>query len=272
MNRPSSRRCSGSCRAGPRSRRARSRSSSRGPCGQYLGRCRRSSRSRHADRPARDRLGDPLPDAEPAFVLARHQHAAERPLEVRESVRRKRQMKRIVKRGEEHAEEVAGDAEHRRIASGTGAGDLRCALLHVLGGAGSPTHVELVRVAELLTVSGSPWRKSRRRRRAGRAAAVQSSRTTRAVPSTVTVAASPRDSASSPSRSAPDLEDEREEDADEDDEERVADRQKAAITPIAAARRAASARAGAARHAACRRDPCCECRIADRSNPLASRL
>jgi hypothetical protein len=87
------------------------------------------------------------------------------------SVSRKRQMKRIVKRGEEHAEEAPRDAEDCRDGVRNRRRDVLGALLHVLGRAGVAEPGELARVAELLHRLRELLQESRARsRRAGRAA------------------------------------------------------------------------------------------------------
>ena len=65
-----------------------------------------------ADRPARDRLRHALPDLEPALVLARHEHARQRALEVPDVAEQEEADEEDREAGEEDAEEAARDPEH----------------------------------------------------------------------------------------------------------------------------------------------------------------
>ena len=138
-------------------------------------------------------------------------------------------MKRIVKR-RGRREEVARDAEHGRDRVRHRRRDLLRAGLDVAARARVAEPRELVRVRRCCDGRPAARAGSRARSRpAARAATARAPSRARAVPSTVTVAASPRDMPRlrhhEPDRV---LEDEREEDADEDDQERVADRREAA--------------------------------------------
>ena len=72
-----------------------------------------------ADRPARDRLGHALPDAEPPLVLTGHQHARHRPLQVGDVGEEEEADEEDREGGDEDREEVAPDPEHADTASGT---------------------------------------------------------------------------------------------------------------------------------------------------------
>ena len=109
------------------------------------------------------------------------------------SVSRNRQMKMIVKR-RGRRKEVAGDAEHGPDRVRHRGRDLLGAGLHVLGGAAvaEPGRAR-PESRKLSTVCGRSWRKSRTPPTSGTRNSSATTSTATAVPSTVTVAASPRD-------------------------------------------------------------------------------
>ncbi len=104
-------------------------------------------------------------------------------------------MKRIVKHGEEDAEEAAGDAENRGHGIGHRDGDLLRTVLDVLGGAGvAEPRGELIRFAQALhrlrqVLEEVAHRSDERHEQQQH----EDERQRSAVPRTVTVAASPRD-------------------------------------------------------------------------------
>ena len=147
-----------------------------------------------ADRPARDRLRHALPDGEPTLVLARHEDARQRALEVPHVREQEQADEEDREAGEEDGEEAARDAEHRRDRVGDRGRDLLGPVLHVPCRARvAEPRGELVGRAQLPTSSGSSCRKSRTLPTSGTRKQQSDHTTASAVPSTVTVAARPRD-------------------------------------------------------------------------------
>ena len=103
-----------------------------------------------ADRPARDRGRHALPDGQPALVLAGHQHAPQRPLQVRDVAEQEHADEDDREGDEEAGEEVARDADHAGDRVRHRRRDLLRARLHVLGSPAVAQPGELVGSAQLL--------------------------------------------------------------------------------------------------------------------------
>ena len=147
-----------------------------------------------ADRPAGDRLGDPLPHGQPARVLPGHEHARQRPLHVRDVGQEEETDEEDREGGQEEPEEAAGDAEHGldRV------GHRHCDRLGALPERSRRRRCRrrsraLADSRRLSTVAGRSWRKSRTLPTSGASSRRARSVTAIAVPRTVIVAASPRD-------------------------------------------------------------------------------
>jgi hypothetical protein len=85
------------------------------------------------DGPARDRLGDALPDVQPALVFTRSKNARERLLQVPDVREQEETDEEDREGGEEDSEEVSRDPEHRRDRVGDRDRDLLGARLYVPG-------------------------------------------------------------------------------------------------------------------------------------------
>ena len=94
-------------------------------------------------------VGDPLPDVEPALLLAGHQHARERPLEIHDVAEQEEADEDDREGGEEEPEERPRDAEHAGDRVRNRYRDLLRSVLHVPRSTGVTEPGELVGVAEL---------------------------------------------------------------------------------------------------------------------------
>ena len=164
------------------------------PGGHALGRPGDRRDHDQADRPARDGGRHLLPHPEPALVLARHQHARQRTLQAVDIGEQEEADEEHREAGEEDAEEAAGDPEHgarsrrapRRRSCPRPPARSRPAPL-------APSHESSPESRSDWTSAGRSWRKSRTPPTSGTSRKSASSTTATAVPSTVTVAARPRD-------------------------------------------------------------------------------
>ena len=134
-------------------------------------------------------------------------------------------MKRIVKAATKIVKKLPATPSMAEIVSGTDAETSSAPDSTFSAAPESPSHDSSSDSRSCSTVAGNSLRKSRTAATIGSSSSSASTRTASAAPSTVIVAASPRDNPvfAITSRTGI-LEDEREEDADEDEQERGADR------------------------------------------------
>ena len=102
-----------------------------------------------ADRPAGNGLRDPVPYAEPALVVARHEDAGQRLPHLADVDQQEQADEEDREAGQEDAEEVSGDAEDGADRVRHRGGDRVRPVLDVLGGAAVAEEVELVGVAQI---------------------------------------------------------------------------------------------------------------------------
>ena len=148
-----------------------------------------------ADRPARDRGRHALPDVQPAHVLARHQHAPQRRLQLHDVGEQEHADEDDREGDEEGGDEVARDAEHgrdrvrhrRRDLVGAGSARSRRRRCRRASQRARPTR------GAARSSAGRSWRKSRTAPTSGTRNSSPTTSTREGVPSTVTAEASPRD-------------------------------------------------------------------------------